>query len=101
MSVPQRAQTKRDGLDTGACWGCLRPHCLNGFSSPRQGLFPNSGLEHRDCSTGVSQSGERFIPNLESAFPQVIKGKDWEEPLCFFRALTLGMEKPLEGLVGG
>lgn len=41
---------------------------------------------------------ERFVPNLESDFPEMIKRK---EPLQFLRAPSLGIRRSLERLTRG
>ena len=63
---------------------------MNCGSTLRQGLFWSSGVEHRKCSTRVSKDRERVSPNLESGFLEPVQREDWEEPLGFLGALSLG-----------
>lgn len=77
-------------------------HCLNCFSSPRQGLFHNSGLEQPECSTGVSKDRERLIPNLESCFSKMGRSEEGlgKSPVIPQSRIT-GSGRALEGSARG
>lgn len=59
----------------------------------RQGSVYNSGVEHWECSTGVSKNINSFLPNLKRSLSKMIKGKDWKKPLEFLRAPSLGFRE--------
>ena len=63
------------GLETGTPCGSFETPPFELFQYSGAGLFNNSGVSTESVAP-VNKHRKRFIPNLESGVPKVIKGKD-------------------------